>query len=219
MTVDCPPEQTTLVERPDERVEYTCFFEGDAATALTRGLAEYLGDLTFTDLNGRVLEFKRSSFEGEDQEEEAMYPAASTMLAGRRNYDATGFTPRRIAVVADALQPRRRFWLQKTAELDAELDVEIYATDRYQRSALVGMLESALASPTDWSYAARLRLPHWFGSFVDYSLESVVYDNTKKQAGLWMATARVNAALSVIRCREFPDARIAVSIDAESASG
>lgn len=201
-----PRPDTTLVLRPDEREALTAVQKTDVRTALTRGLAEYLLQLSFEAIGGRRVAFRKVVDTWADAEERVMYPYAVVQAPGEGNYDAVSFTPH---VDADQFLPLPdgRF-LVRLSEFTANLTVEVWANDIEERMALMAMLERDL-SPVDWMYGVRLRLPHYFNVHASYEPGPSSYTDSDEEAikRYRKATVRVSAACAVIRLSTFPAAK------------
>lgn len=163
-----PVAATTLVTAPDAFYEPTTRRECDTATALARGLAEYLGGLTIEiQPGGRLHKFASAFFHKPEPEVDVQHPAVA-IGGGQGSYDPARFSPTPIASFpgagADGAAIGR---LIKSAELAQTLTVEIVANDPKERIALAAMVERALM-PVEWMYGFKLVLPHYHGLVAVY---------------------------------------------------
>jgi hypothetical protein len=195
---------TRLITRQTDPVALTGNQETDCRTALTRGLAEYLSQLSVEILGDRLLRFKSVFSEWAEPESLADYPSAVIYGVSEGVYDESKFTP-----FVQAALPDGRF-LMTSAEYVSEFSIEIWATDPKERFALVAMLEEAF-NPVDWRYGVLLELPHYFNERASYELLRMVYTDTELEAmqryrkatlfvkGIVPTTRISNFALSTIR--------------------
>jgi len=190
-----PPGGTRLITDPTDRgAGPTLNRETDARTAITRGLAEYIGQLV-VEINGREVQFKQVFDTFPDVEDDAVYPAAIVWSEEEGRYDHSKFT--------EQLQPENRLpppdddkFLASAAEYVLDARVEAWATDGRQRAALVAMLEDAFSPVLFTGAGVRLELPHYFNQRAEFVLMSGGYVDGDEQA-----SRRFRAASVVVRGR------------------
>lgn len=192
-----PRPGSSLVRDPNFRPTLTPFRETDLHTALTRGLAEYLSQLSI-EIGGRQLRLTTYSTWAEPEQNVA-YPSAG-VGAGRGEYDRS-FTPS----VAASFDSAR---LMAFSEFAQELNVELWASDPRERAYLVAMIEEGL-NPVDWMYGMRLVLPHYHGTTATYELTASQYTDNAEDA---MARYRkalftIRGSVTAYRALTFPDAK------------
>ncbi len=203
-----PPFRTTLVADPETKPTYTASQETDARTALTRGLAEYLGqNLTFTLLpSGRHVFLEKTFAEYADPEDDAVYPSACVWSDGEQVYDPSGFTPR---VLGDARLPAPDGrWLVHVSNVVVPVRVDIYCSDKEERMALMAAAERILF-PLDDHNGFILQLPHYFGLRGSYTLTRASYidDEEASLRRFRRATISLDARVAVVRLGNVPIAR------------
>lgn len=202
-----PPGKTRLITKPvgDPHVDGGVQ-EADVRLALTRGLAEYMEQLSYAPLGGRPLRFKAVHEEWAEPEENAAYPAASITLAGAGTYEPRSLTP--------VLNPKQRLpppdgrYLVIPAEYSASISVEVWATDPEERSGLIQMLEIAF-NPVHWRYGFVLELPHYFNVRATYTLQemSIPDDSEDALRRYRRVVFTLRAQAPLITLFSFPDAR------------
>ena len=196
--------QTNLVRNPDFRPELTDVRETDVHTAMARGLAEYLSQISI-EINGRKLRVTTYSTWAEP-EQNVSYPAVG-VGAGSGKYDRS-FTPK---IIRSFDRDKRLFAF---SEFSQELTVELWATDPKERLYLVAMIEEAL-NPVDWMYGCRLHLPFYHGTTATYELTSSQYTDSAEDAmrKYRKATFSINASMQSLRLLKLPTAKPRVRLD------
>jgi hypothetical protein len=201
--------------QPGEPHIFTINRETDARTALTRGLAEYLGGMTTSGTGGRPLAFRRVFSVWAQPEELAEYPAAA-VLATSGSYDSSRFTPGRGPRI---VTPDQRYILA-SAEFVVDMTVEVWCNDPKERAAIMAMLEDRLLSPFDSRYGFLLELPHYFNARAQYEPISMDYDDSEENAmrRFRKALVKVRGQVPVLRLIELPDAKMTakITVDEES---
>ena len=129
---DIPPVgKTRLITSANDLMRFTSNVEGDARSAITRGLAEYLEQLQSDLVGGRQVRFKRVEDQYSEPEKQARYPSAAITTTAAGIYDSSAFTP--------AIDPKCRLpfpdgrYLVTPAEYVQEISVEIWANDPNER--------------------------------------------------------------------------------------
>lgn len=197
-----PPGGTRLVLFRDTPTAFTTRQETDARTALTRGLAEYVATLQHDAVGGRNVAFKQVIAEYADAEDLAVYPSACAYATGDQTYDAGGFKPQ---VVIPGWPNNLR--LVHVDNLDMEVRLTIYATDKEERVALMIALEAAF-HPVEWMSGFRLDLPHYFNARADFlALRAGYEDDATQVMQRWRkATIILAGRVAVGRVQKFPGA-------------
>lgn len=199
--------ETRLVEVGMESV-FTPRNETDARGALTRGLAEYVSQLSTTWGGGRELAFYNVFDYWAEPEDGAQYPSAAVYTDADGTYDASHFTPSVGAMVAPGQ------YLVSTSDLSVDLMLDVYTTDPIMRAGVNKMLEDAL-NPHDWRYGLVLDLPHYFGSRGVYELlkQSFIDSEDLSQARYRRVVFTLRATVTVYRLKTLPlhDPRVRVT--------
>ncbi len=180
--------------------------EVDARLAITRGLAEYIEDLTGQAPEGRRLRFKAVHEEYSEPEESLQFPSAVVLLVGDGQYVQRGLTP--------ALDPRERLpmpdgrYLVVPCDYQQDVSVEVWTDDVIARSQFVAMLERAF-NPQFHRYGFALELPYYFTTRAVYGLKSLSIRDTADDAQrrVRVAAFTLSAQIPIISLFTFPDAR------------
>lgn len=147
--------KTRLIVNPDDREVLSYNRETDAHGALSRGLKEYLEQLSMN-WQGRLIQFSHVFDDWATTEDDADYPAAAMIATEQGMYDASKLTPSTIAVNATQI-------VRSVSEFQVPMTIVAVATDPVAREGMAAMLEDAL-NPVDWMYGVRLELPHYFST-------------------------------------------------------
>jgi hypothetical protein len=153
MAYDSSTATTRLIPLPGDEQSVTSRRETDVRTAMTRGVAEYLRQLSIDWVGGRRSYFKQVLETWSEPENDSKYPSACVYAEGDGIYDTSNLTPQTYDI-GDGLQ------LRKASELKLRISVEFTATDPVERMALMAMLEDAF-DPCDWRSGFILELPHY----------------------------------------------------------
>lgn len=195
---------TSLVTERDTREVLTATRETDAARALVRGLAEYLGGLSVA-WRGTEYKLMASLPEWANREQSAKYPTAVVME------DESGA----VYSTAPMSPPSDGLPLEGDPEWEARvgrfvkvpLHVEVWCTNPVERMALGAMLEDA-ADPVDWMGGFRLVLPHYHGVHATFDLVSAQSrdnaDDTQRRYSVLLVDYM--AECPVVRLRRVPPA-------------
>lgn len=194
------PGKTRLITSADDKQILSDNRETDCRTALTRGLKEYLEQLSI-EMSGRQLRLATVVESWAEPILPAKYPGACVYGAEAGSYDWTRFSPKPQAVgrrtsrraeteaqdgvatsPAQGLDQLNHIFF--ASEYVADLIVEIYTTDPTERVAMVAMMEDA-SVPVDWMMGFRLELPHYFNIRATYEHKTLEYvdvadDNQKR---------------------------------------
>lgn len=163
--------------------------ETDARTALTRGLCDYIEQLSITTLDARVLRLQRVKESWAEPEERVVYPyAVVSVISG--DYDASKFTPS-VSSNNRLKLPDGRF-IVSPCDYVAEMQLDIWSTDPVERMALAAMLEDALLAPVDFMYGFRLELPYYFNQRATYTVTAQTYLDAADEAMRRYRVARFN---------------------------
>jgi len=198
---------TRLVTEADDPMALTARRDCDAHGALVRGLAEYLETLSI-DNDGTALRFKSVAQDFADVEDPHLFPRAAVYSMSLGNYDASNLTPVIRSRAKVYVMGEEAVYLLKASELRLDITVEVWATDKDARQALVAMLEDAFC-PVDWKYGARLELPHYYNTRANYQLTGVTYLDSDTEVARRKRGAMVtlSAQVPVLRPIALPTAR------------
>lgn len=188
-----PVGQTRLQLDRSAEAPMTLWRETDARTALTRGLREYIEQLSASDFSGREIRFMAVYDDWAEGEELADYPAAIVHAIDEADYDASSMTPK-----VTRLESGYGYW--SPCELMLDLMVEIIATDNQERRGCIALLEDAF-SPVSWMYGFRLDLPHYHNVRAVYEPLTVVYEDDELDARMRnrRAAITIQGKLPVVR--------------------
>lgn len=202
-----PPGGSFLVTRAEQTTDFTANQETDARTALTRGLKEYLFQLSYEDPGGRSVRFERVFETWAEPEDEAVYPAAAVSTAADGAYEDPRTTP---SIPSDQRLrlPDGRYFVS-ASDYAVDMQIEVRTTDPEARVALCAMLERDL-NPVDWRYGFVLVMPHYFNQRGVYELIGSSYQDgeTPSQQRLRIATFSIRARVPLTRLRAYPTAQL-----------
>lgn len=204
---------TRLITKADDVRVPTPFRATDATTALTRGIAEYVSQLSISTLEGRQLQFTKCFDAWAQQEDQATYPSFAAYTNDSDGvYDGANFSPR----VGQTRYADGTYEVS-SAELAIELKCEIWATDPEERKSLVLMLEEAF-QPVEWRYGFVLELPHYFNQRATFGLMKSTYLGGAQEATSGFVNARLflHASVPVTRVLGFPIAQPKVIVTAQA---
>jgi hypothetical protein len=171
-----PPGGTKLVLQPDELwTGLTDVRETDVRTALTRGVKEYLEQLTIEWVDGNVLRFAKVQQTWAQPENLAVYPSACVYGLTPGDYDEEARLSPKVTTLSNGLS------LLEPGELSMEVIVDMWARTPPERVGLCGMLEDAFA-PVDWMSGFRLELPHYHNRRATFSMSQSQYLDTPEDA-------------------------------------
>lgn len=181
--------------------------ECDAATALVRGMAQYLASLEITHL-GTDLSFKSVVEEWPDVQDLDFggFPAASVQPIGEQGeYD--GSMQSSAHDLEDIGDDKVRSVL-KTANYRVPISVEVWETEKEHRIGICKALEEAFI-PQDFRSGLVLRLPFAWNQHAKYTLVAggpAGYAELQKTS-IWIARFRLIGTAAVGRYQEYPKAR------------
>ena len=202
-----PRVLTTLITERSTSLSLTANCEVDTRTALTRGLAEYISQLSIQMPGGRELRFKSVKDTYAEPEDRSAYPSACVYSFEKLEYDASRFTPG-VNKNYQLPPPDGRYFIEM-AEAVLIVTVETWSTDPKERMGLAKMLEDAF-NPVDFMYGFRLDLPHYYNARAEFALKSIEYIDTEDDAmkrhrkSIFMVEGRV----PLIRLANFPAMQI-----------
>jgi hypothetical protein len=165
-----------VITQADDPERLTFVRTTDARTALARGLAEYLAQVSIVWEGGRRVQFERVYVEWAEMESPEVYPAAALVAIDDAEYEDAELSPRTVQV-----SDGTRRYVRAVAELQQEFQLQLWTTDPEERAAMVAMVEDAL-SPADFMYGLRLELPFYFGARATYEPLSVLYQDDEAAA-------------------------------------
>jgi len=199
-----PVGGTRLVVDPADPVVLTLRRDTDARTAITRGIKEYIEQLSIA-FAGRTMRFKSVKYAWPDPEVDALYPSATIYTEGEGSYDPARFTP----IVSSGTQvDGTNVFLGQSCEYVTMVTIEVWCTEEVERRALIAMLEDAL-SPVDWMYGCRLRLPHYHGAFCTIEPKSCSYLEDDRDAQRRLRKFKMQLDCHVPMLRAFSNLSIA----------
>lgn len=204
-----PPPQgkARLIESSSDPMRFTAEVRESPRAALTRGLAEYVEQLTFNAFGGRLMRFKRTLSAYPDTEVgPASFPACIVSTPGGGEYEARSLTP--------SVNPGLRLpapdgrYIVATADYSHDVELELWATDNAERDALVQMLEQAFM-PVLYRSGFALELPFYFNARAVYLLKSLQLTDSEDDAvkRYRKATFTLSAVLPLLRLVSLPDAK------------
>jgi hypothetical protein len=168
-----PPGGTTLVssDRFQLQLPFSLNRETDLRTALTRGLKEYLEQLSIDWIDGRQERFSKVSETWAESETNITYPSAAVYSEEELEHLGTDDAPMTPTTETDPLTNTQYI---KPDEVRLVMTVLVWAQDPVQRMVLCAMLEDAFA-PVEWMRGFRLDLPHYHNQRGEYSLVASRY--------------------------------------------
>lgn len=192
-------QTTTLLLLPNTtRLEPVLNCETDARTALSRGLQEYLLQLTAQSIEfARDIRLVSVLHTWAEAEIPADYPGACVYSSDEHEYPAAArMTPN--AVGAPRFENGQL--LLQYGEVNYELTIEIYCNDPVERMAICKMVEDGL-NPSEAQYGLTLQFPHYYNAIGTYELMRGTYTDSSEtvQRRLRQATFKVAAACPVYR--------------------
>lgn len=210
--VQIPQGGTRLLERPEIREVLTAVVETDSRTALTRGLKEYLEQLSIVWVDGVERRFLRVMQTWSEPEVPKDFPAAVVYSQEAGQYEARDLS------VGKGYLPETKTLIRTPSELSLGLTVEVWASDPIERMALCAMLERAF-DPVDWMAGFRLVLPHYHGAHAHFEKTNMVYtdgsDSAMKRWRLAVFNLNSNVTQYVVD-GEVPKMDVRVAVDAYS---
>lgn len=147
----------------------------DSRTALARGLAEYLGSLTFLAEGGRECRFERVQVQWAEPEVAASFPSLAITALGPAQYDDSSFEPSLVKTTDSD------YYITQTAETTQEFMVAAWSTDPMHRVAIACMLEDA-SDPVEFMTGFRLELPFYHGARATYLVRNVAFQDGAQDA-------------------------------------
>lgn len=163
-----PTGDSRLVTSPRDPLSYTLRGITDARTALCRGLADYLHNLTTDQDGGRRVVLHEVYEAWSEPEDVARFPSAVVYSTDAGNYDEASLTPSTVRV------GEKGEAIRIIAEFSTTLIVEVWTTDPLERMACAMAMEAAF-HPVDWMTGFRLELPHYFSQRATYLPISSAY--------------------------------------------
>lgn len=209
-----PPQgRTRLLTTPSVPTRFTGNVEVDARTALTRGLAEYIEQLSFNMQGGRALRFKRTFDAYSEPEQLVAYPSCVVMTTGAAQYEARSFTPT-MNFDCRLPAPDGRY-LVVSADYTQDITVQLWANDPPERQGLVQMLELAL-NPVMYRYGFVLELPFYFNQRAVYELKDMSYEDSEEDSvrRYRKASFTLKGTVPLTRLVSAPDAKPAFDLRA-----
>jgi hypothetical protein len=203
---------TRLIRDQSAPPSYTAVRLTDTRTALTRGLAEYLAQLSVEgEGSGRDLWFRQVFETWPEPETQAQYPAAIVYAPDLGSYDSSKFTP--MPNARNRLAGTNMYLLSHS-EFVQDLRVEIWTTDLVSRREIVSGLEAAF-NPVSWMYGFKLELPHYYNERAVFELKSMRYMDTEEDAMRRYRKAEfvLTASVPLVNVFEFPEAKPKFRLD------
>lgn len=179
-----PQGATRLITARGDQEALTARRETDCRTAMSRGLREYLEQLSIRTVDGREVRFKQVLESWGESEEAAEFPSAVVYAGEPADYEASDFSPATVYLPDGTARA-----LRKVAELKVQFTVEVWAAAQADRVALVAMLEDAF-DPVDEMTGFVLELPHYHGSRAVFEkLQSSYVDSPEVNRRRWRNAA------------------------------
>lgn len=174
----------------------------DARTALTQGLADYLGTLDADGAMGRLFGFYLTFPTWAEPETVETMPAVAVYAQSKGTYEASQLTPHPIATITGQ-DPVLA--LLGSSELSIDLVADLWTADPEQRANIVAMFEDSM-TPVEWRYGVLLELPYYFNQRATYELMDVEYldDADQSQQRIRRALMTVRARIQVSRLITLP---------------
>ena len=222
---------TRLITEPGTRPSYHARAECDAATALRRGLAEYIASRSAPADGGRNTAIARVYWDMPEAEEKLQMPAAHVDFSGDGVFDPAGFAPNELA--AAPIDAVARTSLLCVSEIVVRLRLVFWCEDPRQRQAVMRWAEGVLF-PCRWSSGFRLALGHYYGAVAEYGVQSVMPETDEAEARerMFLVVYELQASAPVLVPIELsaaaqPSARVivttealdSISVEVESAGG
>lgn len=183
--VAIPPGQTRLVLSSDQAQVLTYDRETDCRNALTRGMAEYINQLS-TVYAGRQLAFAQVFEDWAESDDDADFPGAVVYTTSEGMYDQSELGPTPLTVQLDDGTGR---YIRQYSEFSVDVKVECWFNDEVSRRGIMMMLEDAFC-PVDFMYGFRLALPHYFGVHATFEpLSSVYLDTADRVNRRWIVSS------------------------------
>lgn len=205
-----------LVVRPSDRERPTWRKDCGARAAISRGLKEYLEQLSIdAPVGGRALSFVQVEASYGDLWTPAKCPAANVVGGvGDAEYDSARTSGNPIECENDtgrelvndrdalgqALPPNRKQAWFTPSSFEVTLTVECWAQDKGQRDLLELMLEEDFNPTPDWLGGGfRLELPHYCGARADYHIArgSIGYEGREAAQNRYVLRYTVEAKLDL----------------------
>ena len=165
--------------------------ETDCRTALTRGLKEYVETLSAVGADGREIEFINVFQSWASVQVDNETPSAIAYTPSPCQYSEVPMTPQVFDLDSGIT-------MKKTAELECDVVLELWASDPTQRMLLVAMLEDAFDPGTDAETGFVLELPHYHNARAVFIATQVEYLDSSEdiQHGWNKAAITLSATVS-----------------------
>jgi hypothetical protein len=212
------PEDVTarLIRTADDVQKLSMFCEADVATALARGLKDYLSTLDMHWPGGRHFQFKEVFISVASFEVPAKFPSASVFGETEGEFEDTQMSP--VTVQVNEHQDGR--FIRIVSQFTKTLELTVWATDTAERIALCSMVENAL-DPVDFMCGLRLELPFYYNARAEYLTERSEFLEDEQDAQQRRRKAKYYITAScpkIVPVGSLPLARPRVSVSANSAS-
>jgi hypothetical protein len=203
------PGDSILVTDPQATYATTARQESDVHTAVVRGLAGYLAGLTYA-VNGRVIALTHITTDWADHDVRSYQPPTACVHSEEEGgySDDVGMTIGEPEVVGDR-DAQRVLAIHVTSWYElSNLAVDVWCSDKIQRSGVRRMLEDAF-SPVTWMAGFRLVLPRYHSAQATYYCDKGKMGDSAESAasGLWPLSMVLSVTAPVCRLFEYPRAR------------
>lgn len=185
-----PQGGTRLVTNPDAPQVWTDQRVTDCRSAQVRALKEYLEQCPVAWPGSRPFGALRVIATWAENEVPGEFPAVVVWTPEPGVYDASQFTPSIDPAMRVGLADKY-LYLQKVAELEQPIAIDVWTNDVPERMALVAAIEDALA-PVDWMVGVRLEMPHYYGARVVVDPLGVQFEDTAVDAQSRIRKARID---------------------------
>lgn len=186
--------RTRLVRDARDLQEWTWDRTADTRTALLLGLKEYLETLEI-DNAGRAFRFRHVFDSHAEFEHKVEFPSAVVYALGTGSYDNDRLSPETFY-----LKDGSRRALRRIAELELDVTIDFWTTDRIERMSLMAMLEDAL-DPHEYMTGLRLELPHYHNVRATFEKLSSSYEDSppEVQKRLWKGSVSLRGHIAQIQ--------------------
>lgn len=184
---------TALITDAEYDIPFTARRETDCWGALARGLSEYVSQLRMDWEGGTSVRLLKVHEGWAEPEALSAYPSAVVYSEAPGAYDGDS-----LATIREVLPDGRS--LQRVSEFVQTYTLDVWCTNKEDRTALVAMLEDAF-DPVDWMSGFRLRLPHYHNAVGTFLKDALNIQDSAEQAGRRWRLASFTIAASMPQIR------------------
>lgn len=190
-----PTDGETRLVNKDERESLTMLRTSDPYSALSRGLAEYLGSVWYKDWNGQPLVAKRVYNASPSLGDGFVAPAIAVTLPKTR----VAYGDEMLSGHVRPVKVGEGGILNIGLSYQMPLLVQIYACHPEELWGMVALVHDALSPRLDMSFGPILELPHYHSCFVNYSLAAFAGFFKDVVAGIHRVDLAMTAEARLIR--------------------